>query len=80
MARGARAGHVVAFMRAARAVTVVPRLALTLDGKWADTTLELPAGAWHDVLSGADMPGGRLALADLLRAFPVALLVRSGAP
>ena len=38
-------------------------LALTLNGDWADTTLDLPAGVWHDVLSGAEGLDGRVALA-----------------
>jgi (1->4)-alpha-D-glucan 1-alpha-D-glucosylmutase len=78
-ARGARAGHVVAFVRGARALTVVPRLVLTLGGDWADTTLDLPAGSWHDELTGADMRGGAVRLAELLGRFPVALLVQRDA-
>ena len=41
---------------------------------WGDTTLDLPDGRWHDVLTGVDTDGR---LADLLATHPVALLVRA---
>ncbi len=79
---GAREAHVVAFLRGDGALVVAPRLVWHLgfpDADWADTRLDLPAGAWHDELSGQDVDGGPAAVADLLRWFPLALLVRSGA-
>ncbi len=59
------------------AVTVVTRLALALErlGGWGEHTVVLPAGTWHDTLSGRDVPGGSVRLADLLHSLPVALLV-----
>lgn len=59
------------------AVTVVTRLALALErlGGWGEHTVVLPAGTWHDVLTGRDVPGGAVRLADLLTPLPVALLV-----
>ncbi len=78
-ARGVKAAHVVAFARSGEAVTVAPRLAIGLGGAhtdWSDTTLELPAGYWHNELTGDSIQGGTVALADLLRRFPVALLTR----
>ncbi len=73
---GEAAGHVVAFARGERVVTVVPRLVLGLArrGGWGDTTVELPAGAWRDELTGRAVEGGAVSLAALLDAFPVALL------
>ncbi|CAM3689314.1 malto-oligosyltrehalose synthase [Nocardioides zeicaulis] len=73
-ATGERADHVVAFDRGG-AVTVATRLpvGLAAAGGWADTTLDLPEGRWHDVLTGLDTDGR---LADLLAVHPVALLVR----
>jgi (1->4)-alpha-D-glucan 1-alpha-D-glucosylmutase len=72
-ASGAAADHVVAYDRGG-AITVVTRLpvGLTASG-WGDTTLDLPEGRWHDVLTGLDTDGR---LADLLATHPVALLVR----
>jgi len=76
-AAGRRADHAVAFVRGGEAVTIVPRLVWGLGGDWADTRLPLPPGSWHDVISGAAVGSDRLA--DLLGAFPVALLVRESA-
>jgi len=74
---GERADHAVAFVRGGEAVTIVPRLVWGLGGDWADTRLPLPLGSWHDVIAGATVGSDRIA--DLLGAFPVALLVREGA-
>jgi (1->4)-alpha-D-glucan 1-alpha-D-glucosylmutase len=75
-AYGSAADHVVAFDRG-DAVTVATRLPLGLEaaGGWGDTTLELAGRRWLDVLTGERYPGGTVRLADLLRQYPVALLV-----
>jgi (1->4)-alpha-D-glucan 1-alpha-D-glucosylmutase len=75
-AHGQRAEHVVAFSRGQAIVTVVPRLVMRLCGAWADTTLELPVGHWHNELTGDAVDGGTVRLAELLARFPVALLSR----
>ena len=80
-AKGERAAHVVAFSRAARgapaaAVTIAVRLARRLEGRWGGTTLSLPAGSWHNVLTGETVDGGERRLDALCRSFPVALLER----
>jgi (1->4)-alpha-D-glucan 1-alpha-D-glucosylmutase len=84
---GSAAEHVVAFSRGPvggpeRMVTVVPRLVLGLrqSGGWKDTSVELPAGQWTDVITGRRHGGlhGEASgayLLKLLRDFPVALLV-----
>ena len=78
-AAGAAAGHVVAFQRGGRAVTVATRLPVGLRrrGGWAGTALPLPAAAagWADVLTGAVYRGSQVPLADLTSRLPVALLV-----
>ena len=74
---GARAPHAVAFCRGQGAVTVVPRLVVSLDGDWADTAVELPPGCWTDCFSGRRQSGGEVSLARLLDGFPVALLART---
>ncbi len=71
---GAHAAGVVAFIRGGAAITAVPRLTINLAG-WGDTSLDLPAGEWQDVLGGRRW-SGRVAAADLFGRFPVALLVR----
>ncbi|HET7488122.1 MAG TPA: malto-oligosyltrehalose synthase [Acidimicrobiales bacterium] len=77
-ASGPRAAHVVAFSRGGAVATVVPRLVLGLAGDWGTTTVALPPGRWRNLLDGADVGGGEVALAGLLGAFPVALLERAG--
>jgi (1->4)-alpha-D-glucan 1-alpha-D-glucosylmutase len=71
---GAAAEHAVAFDRGG-AITVATRLPVGLErgGGWRDTAIELPRGA-TDVISGTTYRG-TVALADLLGAYPVALLV-----
>jgi (1->4)-alpha-D-glucan 1-alpha-D-glucosylmutase len=76
LATGERAGHVVAFARGGRVVTVVPRLVLGLNGEWGDTTLEVPDGAWRNILTGDGVGGSVTRMADVLARFPVALLTR----
>jgi (1->4)-alpha-D-glucan 1-alpha-D-glucosylmutase len=79
VAQGARAAHVVAFTRGGGAVTIVPRLVLGLHGDWADTVIELPTGRWRNQLTGDEVRGGVVRLAELLARFPVSLLVRKAA-
>ncbi len=79
---GPAAAHGVGFTRGDAVAVVVPRLVLGLAarGGWDSTTVSLPAGEWTDVVTGrtwAVPGGGPVAVADLLGAFPVALLERS---
>ncbi|MGY1690892.1 malto-oligosyltrehalose synthase [Geodermatophilus sp. SYSU D01105] len=78
-ATGTAADHVVAFDRGG-AVTVATRLPVGLAGAggWGDTALQLPNGAWRDLLTGgryvSDAAG--LPVGAALERLPVALLVR----
>ena len=79
---GAKAEHAVAFARTAMgeedaAIVVVPRLVARLAEDWAGAAVELPPGAWTDVLAG-EQHAGRVSVADLLSRFPVAVLGRAG--
>jgi (1->4)-alpha-D-glucan 1-alpha-D-glucosylmutase len=79
-AAGDAAGSVVAFDRGG-VVTVATRLPARLAGTgWGGTSLQLPTGAWRDLLTGtrvvSDASGAPLA--DVLGKLPVALLVRDG--
>jgi (1->4)-alpha-D-glucan 1-alpha-D-glucosylmutase len=76
-AGGSRSDHVVAFTRSRRVLTVVPRLVRKLDGDWHGTTIDLPPGQFENVFS-EERWKGRVALADLLASFPVALLTQNG--
>lgn len=75
-AAGRRAQHVIAYARAGRVVTVVPRLSLALNGAWQDTSVTLGEGTWINRLTGEAISGGPVRIDGLLRQFPVALLVR----
>jgi (1->4)-alpha-D-glucan 1-alpha-D-glucosylmutase len=59
-------------------VTVATRLPVGLSrhGGWGDTTLSLDGHSWTEVFTGTSYGGTRLALAELLRTYPVALLVK----
>jgi (1->4)-alpha-D-glucan 1-alpha-D-glucosylmutase len=59
-------------------VTVVPRLILGLGGSWGETTLTVPAGRWHNVLTSDTVDGGEVRLAELLGRAPIALLAKEG--
>ncbi|TDT34344.1 malto-oligosyltrehalose synthase [Naumannella halotolerans] len=75
-ATGTASDHLLAFDRGG-AITAVTRLPWTLaeDGGWRETTLELPAGTWGDVLS-ARTHSGTVPATELFGSLPVALLVR----
>lgn len=78
IAAGEASEHVVAYCRGGEVLPVVPRKVIGLEarGGFRGTTLELPAGRWSDVLSGAVYPSGPARVEVLLGRFPVALLVR----
>ncbi|AZM91834.1 MULTISPECIES: malto-oligosyltrehalose synthase [Streptomyces] len=75
-ARGPAAGHCLAFARPPGLIAVATRLShrLAAAGGWRDTALDLPAGRW--AAAGGTVHEGRVALAQLLAAQPVAVLVR----
>ena len=74
--RGSKAAHVIAYARGGDVVTVVPRLVRLLGGAWEQTSVKLPDGDWTNLLTGALVAGGKVLMGDLLRDFPVALLVK----
>ncbi|MBO0684701.1 MAG: malto-oligosyltrehalose synthase, partial [Candidatus Dormibacteraeota bacterium] len=76
---GPRQLHLVAFQRGGEVAVVVPRLTSGLAREWGATTVTLPAGSWVDHFTGARLEGGKVAAGEILAAFPVALLERTGA-
>ncbi|HEU5455208.1 MAG TPA: malto-oligosyltrehalose synthase, partial [Nocardioides sp.] len=76
---GAAADHVLAFDRGG-AVTVATRLPVGLAARdgWGTTTLQLPGGAWRDVITGATLTSSAegLPVSEALGSLPVALLVK----
>src|SRR5699024_4982707 len=79
-AAGEQAQHAVGFWRGPAGsgpdvLAVGTRLSVRLaeSGGWVDTGVELPPGAWTDVLTGG-VHAGQVPMADLLGWLPVALL------
>jgi (1->4)-alpha-D-glucan 1-alpha-D-glucosylmutase len=75
-ARGSRQKHFTGFVRGQDVVVMTPRLNWQLRGNWDDTTVEIPEGEWRNVLTGVEQSGGASRVSDVLRSFPVALLVK----
>ena len=73
---GQRARHAVAFARTGGLAVIVPRLLARPDEAWPGTVVELPAAEWVNVLTGDRVDGGSVAVAELLRRFPVAVMGR----
>ena len=78
--RGGKADNVIAYLRGGAVATVVPRLTTKVMDAWRDTSVVLPEGTWTNRLTGAAMEGGAIPMRQLVREFPVALLVREDAP
>ncbi|MBV9403792.1 MAG: malto-oligosyltrehalose synthase, partial [Acidobacteriaceae bacterium] len=74
--RGEKARHAIAYLRGDEVVAIVPRLVLTRNGTWGDTSIDIPKGKWRNRLSGHVHQGGPLLLENALGSFPVALLVK----
>lgn len=82
-ARGRFADRIVAYQRRTNegaVLVVVPRLSAALGVPplglvWEDTQLQLPGnGAWRDVLTGTERPGGESTLlADIFQTLPLAV-------
>ena len=73
---GAKRAHVIGYLRGNAVATIVPRLTMKLGGSWRDTAVMLPEGRWLNRLTKAAFTGGKIAMRELVGAFPVALLVR----
>jgi (1->4)-alpha-D-glucan 1-alpha-D-glucosylmutase len=73
---GAKSDHVIGYLRGDAVATVVPRLTMKLGGAWRRTMVTLPDGRWRDRLTNRAFDGGKVAVDELLKDFPVALLVR----
>jgi (1->4)-alpha-D-glucan 1-alpha-D-glucosylmutase len=75
-ASGDKARHVLAFGRGVNVVVLLPLLVKQLNSDWGNTSIAIPEGKWHDVFSQSHINGGTLKLDNLLKTFPVALLVK----
>jgi (1->4)-alpha-D-glucan 1-alpha-D-glucosylmutase len=77
-AHGSKSDHLAAFMRGGKALILVPRFVMKLNGDWDDTTVVLPESSWHNILTGEKMAGGAVGIEELLSRFPVGMLIREG--
>ncbi|HEY8996833.1 MAG TPA: malto-oligosyltrehalose synthase [Edaphobacter sp.] len=75
---GPKADNVLGYTRGNSVATIVPRLTTKVMESWRDTSVMLPEGTWTNRLTGAAMNGGPVLMRNLLKEFPVALLVREG--
>ncbi len=75
---GKFAGHIIAYMRGENVAVVVPRLFMKVQNKWESTRISIPAGNWHDIFTGARVKPGKNKIKDILKDFPVAVLIRDG--
>jgi (1->4)-alpha-D-glucan 1-alpha-D-glucosylmutase len=73
---GGKSDYALAYSRAGKVITVIPRWTMKRGDSWAGTTIEIPPGRWSNHLTGDSHDGGRLRIQSLLQRFPVALLVK----
>ncbi len=76
-ATGTKREHFVGYRRGEDILVIASRLNWQLRRNWEDTTVQIPAGTWKDVLSGNSVRGGLAKVADVTHEFPVALLMKS---
>ncbi|WP_058187054.1 malto-oligosyltrehalose synthase [Terracidiphilus gabretensis] len=74
---GSKKEHLIAYLRGESVAVVVSRWNARLAGNFASTVVQIPGGRWNHLLTGESFDGGSLRAQNLLRRFPVALLVRS---
>ena len=73
---GERSEHLVSYLRGNNIMVLAPRLVMSLGGDWRDTSVTLPDGNWQSALGSAHHTGGTKRVSELLKEFPVELLVR----
>jgi len=76
MFEGKKMDHAIGYLRAGSVATIVSRWSLKLGGSWANTIVDLPGSLWRNLLTNETLRGGRIPVQDVLRRFPVALLVK----
>ncbi len=74
---GSKKEHLIAYLRGESVAVIASRWNARLGGNFASTAVQLPEGRWNHLLTGESFDGGSLRAQNLLRRFPVALLVRS---
>ncbi|OHB55741.1 MAG: malto-oligosyltrehalose synthase [Planctomycetes bacterium GWF2_42_9] len=72
---GRKSSHIICFCRGSKVITVAPRLLMSLNSDWADTTLSLHSGIWVNVFTEKRYESCAK-IKSMLREFPLALLVK----
>ena len=70
--------YVVGYLRGENVAVIAPRWNLKNSGNFGSTTIELPHGIWKDIFTDEEFEGRNMRAQNLLKRFPVALLVRNG--
>jgi (1->4)-alpha-D-glucan 1-alpha-D-glucosylmutase len=74
---GAQSDYLIAFMRGENVIVAIPRLQYSLKNHWSSTRMILPEGQWLDIFSDAEYSSGSVKVKELVKDFPVAVLVRN---
>ncbi len=78
VASGPNADCIIAFTRAGKSMTIVPRLTQRFTDS-DETTVAIPGGKWRNALTNATVRGGDVSIRTLLSQFPVAFLIKEAA-
>lgn len=73
---GAKSEFAIAYLRGDSLAVVVPRWTTKLGGAWRETIVTLPQGTWVNRMTKSEIAGGKIMVRNLLKDFPVAMLVR----
>jgi (1->4)-alpha-D-glucan 1-alpha-D-glucosylmutase len=65
-------------LRGENIAVIAPRWQLKHGGNFGATIVQIPEGAWNNLLTGENFSGGSLRAQNLFKRFPVALLTRNG--
>ncbi|MGM0600279.1 MAG: malto-oligosyltrehalose synthase [Candidatus Rifleibacteriota bacterium] len=74
---GAKSDYLVAFMRGENVIVAIPRLQYSLKNNWGSTRIALPEGQWLDIFSQAEHSSGSVKVKELIKNFPVSVLIRN---
>ena len=77
---GSKQAHLIAYSRGESVVVLAPRWSVKLGSGFGSTAVELPPGDWTNVFTRDKVKGGNMRVQTFFQRFPVALLVRDGAP
>lgn len=75
---GAGRDYLVGYLRGENVAVIAPRWNSKHEGNLGSTTVELPHGGWSNVLTDERVEGGTTRAQNIMKRFPVALLVRNG--